>query len=167
MGPGAYKFLADALVIFHICFVGFVLLGGLVALVRRWVMFLHLPCMAWGIYVELSHRICPLTPLENSLRRQGNLATYSGSFVDHYIMPVLYPDGLTARMQVGIACVIITINAVAYGWILYSAVQRRRAGNSAFGDSEVGLPTETPVDGSAEVQTCGLPGLTQPGSEQR
>src|SRR5947209_12817573 len=110
MSPGFYKFLADALVVFHFCFVGFVLLGGLIVLRWRRVKWLHLPAVAWGIFIELSHGICPLTPLENGLRARGGAATYQGGFVDHYIMPVLYPDGLTARMQVMIACVIIGLN---------------------------------------------------------
>lgn len=118
MSPGIYKFLADALVVFHMGFVTFVLVGGAVVLYWRRAMFLHLPAVAWGIYIEISHNICPLTPLENHLRRLGNAATYRGGFVDHYIMPVLYPNGLTHGMQVAIAVIIVVLNAAIYGWIV-------------------------------------------------
>jgi hypothetical protein len=128
MSPGTYKFLADALVVFHICFVGFVLLGGMIVLRWRRAMWLHLPAVAWGIYIELSHNICPLTPLENHLRDWGGAATYQGGFVDHYIMPVLYPNGLTHAMQVEIAVLIVVLNAAAYGWVLAGRrIRARRA----------------------------------------
>ena len=126
MSPGAYKSLADALVVFHISFVGFVLLGGAIVLFWRRAMWLHLPAVAWGIYIELSHNICPLTPLENHLRSLGGTATYQGSFVDHYIMPVLYPSGLTHGMQVAIAAAIVVLNAGVYGWIVAGRRIRER-----------------------------------------
>jgi hypothetical protein len=118
MSPASYKFLADALVVFHMGFVGFVLLGGTIVLRWRRAMGLHLPAVAWGIYIELSHKICPLTPLENHLRALGGAATYQGGFVDHYIMPVLYPNGLTPAMQVAIAVLIGALNGTIYGWII-------------------------------------------------
>src|SRR5688572_5932123 len=95
MSPAWYKFLADAVIVFHFAFVGFVLLGGLLVLRWRRVMWVHLPCVAWGIWIELSHGLCPLTPLENDLRELAGGSTYEGGFVDHYIMPILYPVGLT------------------------------------------------------------------------
>ena len=136
MSPGTYKLLADALVVFHMGFVGFVLLGGTIALRWRRAMWLHLPAVAWGIYIELSHNICPLTPLENHLRRAGGATTYQGGFVDHYIMPVLYPNGLTHAMQVAIAVVIVVLNAVVYGWIIAGRRIRERLARP---------PVETPA----------------------
>jgi len=127
MSPGFYKFLADALVVFHMGFVGFVLLGAAIVLRWRKAMWLHLPAVAWGIYVELSHRLCPLTPLENRLRKWGHAATYQGGFVDHYIMPVLYPHGLTHRMQVALALVIVALNGAAYGWLIAGQIRKRLA----------------------------------------
>ncbi len=137
MSPGFYKFLADALVIFHFTFVGFVLLGALIVLRWRRALWLHLPAVAWGIYIELSHKICPLTPLENRLREHAGIATYQGGFVDHYIMPVLYPDGLTHGMQVALACVIVAINAAAYGWLIASRVRRGRTVPATTGEAGV------------------------------
>jgi len=118
MSPGFFKFLADALVVFHMTFVGFVLFGAVIVLRWRKAIWLHLPAVAWGIFVELSHRICPLTPLENRLRLWGGAATYHGGFVDHYVMPVLYPRGLTHGMQVALAVVIVVLNGAAYGWLI-------------------------------------------------
>src|SRR5687767_3860364 len=128
MSPAWYKFLADAVIVFHFAFVGIVLFGGLLALRWRRVMWAHLPCVAWGIWIELSHGLCPLTPLENDLRELAGRGTYEGGFVDHYIMPILYPEGLTHQTQVAIACLIIAINGGCYGLILwkwYRARQRR------------------------------------------
>jgi hypothetical protein len=126
VNPIIYGYLADAVVVFHFAFVAFVMAGGLLALRWRRVMWLHLPAVAWGIYIELSHGICPLTPLENHLRRMGGEAGYQGGFVDHYIMPVLYPEGLTEGMQVALACLIILINVTCYGVMLYLFLKSRR-----------------------------------------
>jgi hypothetical protein len=109
-----YRFLADALVVFHFAFVGFVIFGGL--LVVRWprMALLHLPAAAWGVFIEWSGLICPLTPLENHLRELGGRAAYSGGFVDHYIMPVLYPDGLTRNIQFVLGAGILLLNITLY-----------------------------------------------------
>ncbi|MDB5294728.1 MAG: rane protein, partial [Phycisphaerales bacterium] len=98
LAPSTYKLLADALVAFHFAFVAFVIGGGLLVLWRRRAMWLHLPAVAWGIWIETSGGICPLTPIENGLRLSAGEAGYEGGFVDHYIMPVLYPAGLTRNL---------------------------------------------------------------------
>ena len=118
--------LADLIVLIHFAFVLFVIFGGLLALRWRRVMWAHLPCVAWGIWIELSHGLCPLTPLENRLREHAGRGTYEGGFVDHYIMPILYPEGLTHNTQVAIACVIIAINGGCYGFILWQWLRSRR-----------------------------------------
>ena len=74
---------------------------------------------AWAVYVELSGTVCPLTPLENSLRASGGLDAYSGDFVARYVFPVLYPEGLTRRAQVGLGILLGAINAIVYGWLLW------------------------------------------------
>lgn len=113
-----FRVLADLVVVVHLAFVLFVVLGGL--LVLRWprAMWLHLPAAAWGVWIELSGGICPLTPLENSLRRSGGLAGYSGGFVERYLLGVLYPDGLTREIQLGLAALVLLVNAAVYGWVL-------------------------------------------------
>jgi uncharacterized protein DUF2784 len=121
-----YRIGADAVVIFHFCFVGFVITGGLLVLRWRRVMWAHLPAVAWGVFIEFSHGLCPLTPLENHLRELGGASAYQGGFVDHYIMPVLYPEGLTARMQVMLGTLILVVNVTCYGFILYRHFASRR-----------------------------------------
>ena len=109
-----YRALADAVLIVHLCFVPFVVLGGLVVL--RWprVAWLHVPAVLWGIYIELSGRICPLTPLENSLRERGGESGYTGGFIEHYITALIYPDGLTStRSRSCLASLVFAVNATA------------------------------------------------------
>lgn len=116
------RVLADAVVLLHLAFIAFALLGGFLALRWRWLPWLHLPALAWGAWVELSGSICPLTPLENHLRAQAGLATYGGDFMGQYLLPVIYPAGLTRETQFVLAAVLVATNALAYGmwWRLRS-----------------------------------------------
>jgi len=110
-----WSLLADAVVVLHFGFTAFVILGGF--LTWRWprIAWLHLPALAWGCWVELSSRICPLTPLENSLRVRGGEAGYSGGFLAHYLHGLLYPPALTPHVQWVLAGLLLGINALAYG----------------------------------------------------
>ena len=114
-----YAYLADGLVVLHFAFTAFVIFGGF--LTWRWppVAFAHLPALAWGCWVEVSHSICPLTPLENHWRALGDEAGYSGGFLAHYLVAVLYPPGLTWHIQWALAAVLLALNAIAYGglWV--------------------------------------------------
>ena len=158
MSPAWYKFLADAVIVFHFAFVGFVLLGGLFVLRWRRVMWVHLPCVAWGIWIELSHGLCPLTPLENDLRLKAGVDTYQGGFVDHYIMPVLYPEGLTHETQVAIACVIIAINGACYGWILWRKFRARRGTPAAAAPTVPAASSDAaPADARAVTRAADEP----------
>lgn len=116
-----YRVLADLVVILHLGFVLFVALGGLLAL--RWprAAWLHLPAAIWGAGIEFVQGICPLTPLENHLRRLGGEEGYSGGFVEHYVLPVLYPAGLGHGVQLGLGIFVVALNAV-----IYTVVLRRR-----------------------------------------
>jgi hypothetical protein len=118
-------FLAGLIVVLHIAFVVFATLGGVLAI--RWprIAWVHVPCAAWAAFVEFSGRICPLTPLENALRRRAGLDLYSGDFVANYVFPLLYPEGLTRDAQVVIGSFVVALNVAAYGWVL--ARRRRRA----------------------------------------
>jgi hypothetical protein len=113
-----YQVLADLVVLLHFAFVAFAVLGGL--LVLRWprLAWLHLPAVAWVAYIEFYQHYCPLTPLENRLRDQAGLDTYSGGFIDHYIMPLIYPPGLTPGIQLALGVILalsyIVIYAVAW-----------------------------------------------------
>lgn len=114
-----WRLAADALVLVHLAFILFVMLGGL--LVWRWPRLcgLHLPAVAWGIVVEALHLTCPLTPWENQLRRAAGDAGYTGSFVEHYLLPVIYPAGLTPQIQLVLAALVVLVNASVYGVLLW------------------------------------------------
>jgi hypothetical protein len=118
-----YRILADAVVLLHFCFVVFVVLGGLVVLRRPRLAWVHVPAAVWGILIEFAGWICPLTPLENSLRRRGGEAGYEGGFVEHYVTALMYPEGLTREMQWLLGGLVLALNVAVYGYLL----ARRRA----------------------------------------
>jgi hypothetical protein len=119
-----YRALADLVLVVHLTFVLFVVLGGL--LVLRWprAAWLHIPAAVWGVLIEYTGWICPLTPLENSFRARGGEAGYTGGFIEHYIQPVLYPAGLTRSTQVVLGSCVLLVNLAAYG-IVVSRMKRR------------------------------------------
>lgn len=110
----SYRLLANTVVVFHFAVVVFVISGGLLALRWRRVAWVHLPVAAWVVFAECFHRICPLTYLENWLRERGGADAYRTDFVSHYILPVLYPEGLTDRMQLILGALILVTNLVLY-----------------------------------------------------
>jgi hypothetical protein len=111
-------FLADVTVVFHAAFVVFVVLGGL--LVPRWprVAWLHLPAAAWGVWIEFAGWVCPLTPLENWLRSQSGGPAYASSFIEHYLLPVLYPAALSREIQYALGTGVLLVNLVIYAAVL-------------------------------------------------
>ncbi len=109
-----YPLLANLVLLLHLAFVLFVLLGGLFALRWRWMPWLHLPAAAWGAAVELLGLPCPLTPLENQLRRAAGDAGYTGGFIEHYLLPLLYPAELTPEVQWLLAGVVVVFNLIVY-----------------------------------------------------
>jgi len=113
-----YRGLADLVLVIHLAFVFFVVLGGLLVLRWPWVAFLHIPAAIWGVLIEYTGGICPLTPLENSLRQSGGQAGYSGGFIQHYIQPVLYPAGLTRGTQLLLGSLALLVNLAAYGLVV-------------------------------------------------
>jgi len=110
-----YALLADAIVLLHFGFLLFVVFGGLLVLRWRGIAWLHLPASAWGVFVELYLHYCPLTPLENRLRAEAGLLTYGGGFIDHYIVPVIYPPGLTPARQALLGIALLTGYVLVYG----------------------------------------------------
>ena len=118
MSPGAYRLLADAALILHLGFVLFVLFGGLFVLRRPWIAWIHVPTAVWGVLVEFGGWICPLTPLENSLRERSGLAPYSGDFVEYYLLMLLYPLHLTRLDQVFLGTMVFAVNGVIYWFIV-------------------------------------------------
>lgn len=121
-----YRLLADAIVLLHFAFVAFAVAGGALAL--RWprIAWLHLPAALWAAAVEFMGWICPLTPLENALRAAGGASGYGGDFVAHYLLPVLYPAGLTRTTQMALGAIVVAANLAIYLWI-WRRHQRRTA----------------------------------------
>lgn len=122
-----FRILADATVVVHLAFVLFVLLGGLLVARWGWVAWAHLPAAAWGAWVELAGRVCPLTPLENWLRQQGGAPTYAASFVEHYLVPVLYPPALSRGLQCGLGGLVLAVNTAVYLFVLRHRTRWPRA----------------------------------------
>ena len=122
-----YRLAADAVLLLHLAFVVFVALGGF--LVVRWpkLAWAHLPAVAWAALVEFSGWICPLTPLEIALRHGAGDAAYTGDFVEHYIVALLYPESLTRDMQIKLGIAVVLLNAVIYGVVLRRQHRRQRA----------------------------------------
>ena len=117
--------LADLVLAVHAAFVLFVVLGGLPALRWRWVARLHVPAFLWGAWVSLAGWVCPLTPLENRLRRQAGGAGYEGTFLEQYVVPILYPAGLTREIQIGLGVAVLLLNGVVY-WVWWRRRDRGR-----------------------------------------
>lgn len=119
--------LADVLVVVHLLFVFFVVAGGFFLL--RWprLAWLQLPAAVWGAFIEFSGWVCPLTPLENRLRALGGGSGYSGGFVERYLLPVLYPEHLTAPTQHMLGAIVIAVNLLAYA-LAYRKWRRPRSG---------------------------------------
>ena len=117
----AFRIAADIVVIVHAAFVLFVLFGAV--LTFRWprVAWWHLPAAAWGALIEFAGWVCPLTPLENRLRLLGGERGYGGGFVEHYVLPILYPPGLTRTLQLILGTGVVILNVAAY-----TAIWRRR-----------------------------------------
>ncbi len=114
-----YLVAADAVLVIHLAFILFALFGAAFAIRWRWFPVLHLPAATWGFFVELTGRICPLTYLENYLRIKDGQAGYTTSFIEYYLMPVIYPAGLTREGQFVLAAVVVVINAAIYGWVFH------------------------------------------------
>ena len=125
-----WRVLADGVVVLHLAFVAFVIFGGFIA--WRWpkALLAHLPALAWGIWVELSGQLCPLTGLENYLRQLAGESGYRGGFISHYLLTVLYPPGLTRPDQWGLAALLVALNALAYGRVLRRLARAPRAGTA-------------------------------------
>lgn len=123
-----YRLAADAVVLLHLAFTVFVVVGGFLA--WRWPRLagVHVPAAVWGALIEFMGWVCPLTPLENHFRRLAGEAGYSGGFLEHYVIPVLYPRGLTPTIQVILGAVVVLVNGYAYS--VYFRRRRQRAGTS-------------------------------------
>ncbi len=120
-----YQALADVIVLVHLGFVVFAALGGF--LVLRWTRcaWIHIPSVAWAAWIEFAGWICPLTPLENWLREKAGEVDYSGGFIEHYIIPLLYPTALTRELQITLGILVLVINFAIYAWVIHRSFTRK------------------------------------------
>lgn len=121
-----HALLADAVLVLHGLFILWVLCGGIAVIARPWWAWLHLPAVAWAVWISWSGSICPLTPLEQGLRRAAGQAGYEGGFIEHYLTAAIYPQGLTPSLQMLFGAVVLAINLALYGVALARAARRRR-----------------------------------------
>ncbi len=120
-----YRLAADAVLLLHLAFIAFVVLGAALAARWPWLPLVHLPAAAWGVFVEITGRLCPLTSAENHLRAQAGQSGYAESFIEHYLLSIIYPAGLTREIQWGLAATVVTINVAIYAWLFLRANKRR------------------------------------------
>lgn len=113
-------------VIVHFAFIVWVVTGGFLAIKWCWAAWLHLPALVWGVLLEWYGWICPLTPLENELRANRGLSGYDGGFIEYYLIPVIYPEGLTPEIQVGLAVGLVIVNLIAYGFVIRGYFQNKQ-----------------------------------------
>jgi hypothetical protein len=120
-----YRIAADAVLLLHLAFILFVVVGGLLVLQWPRLALLHLPAVVWGVTVEFLHLICPLTPLENRLRLAAGEQGYDGGFIEHYLVPLIYPAGLTPGIQLWLGTLVLLLNLVPYGLLLNRLLRSR------------------------------------------
>jgi hypothetical protein len=118
-----YRLAADAVVVLHLLFIVFVMFGGILALRWKWLIALHVPAVVWGMSVEFFHLYSPLTPLENLLRAKAGEGGYAGGFVEHYLIALIYPVGLTPAIQVWLGASVLLVNLLVYG-VLFRRCRR-------------------------------------------
>ena len=112
-----YELFANLTLIIHLIFILFVIFGGLLFFIFSKIIYIHLPAVLWGIYIELNNSVCPLTYLENWFLYKGELTTYSNNFINNYLIPIIYPEGLTNEIQIYLGISLIVINVLIYGFI--------------------------------------------------
>ena len=112
-----YELFAYLTLIAHLIFILFVIFGGMLFFIYSKIIYIHLPALLWGIYIELTNSVCPLTYLENWFLHKGDLSTYSNDFISNYIFPIIYPEGLTSEIQIYLGITLTVINILIYGLI--------------------------------------------------
>jgi hypothetical protein len=118
-----YQVLADLVVALHFAFVLFSVFGAFLIFKWKRCAWIHIPCVAWAGLIELAGWVCPLTPLENWLRGKSGIGGYGSGFIEHYVLPVLYPAALTRELQITLGVSVLAVNLVIYGWLFYCTVK--------------------------------------------
>ena len=120
-----YRALADLVLVLHLGFIAFVVAGGLLTLRWRWAPLVHLPAAVWAVFVEVSGGVCPITPLENALRRAAGASGYPGGFIEHYLVPAIYPAALSSSVQLVLAGLVLVANALVYSVVWWRRRKER------------------------------------------
>lgn len=120
-----YLALADATLALHLAFILFACLGALLAPKWRWIPWLQLPAAAWGVFVEVTGRLCPLTALENYFRERAGESAYGGDCLNHYLSATIYPEGLTQNIQYVLGTLVLIMNVSVYAWLLHRRARHR------------------------------------------
>jgi hypothetical protein len=126
-----YHALSNLVLLVHLVFVLFVVLGGFLVLKWKSLAWIHVPAFLWGAFIEFAGWVCPLTPLETWLREKGGGHGYQTDFIEYYILPLLYPTTLTRSSQMFLGLFVACVNLVLYGWILSRIAQKQSIGNSS------------------------------------
>ena len=129
-----YQALSNIVLLSHLAFVLFVVLGGFLVLKWKSLAWLHVPAFLWGALIELAGWVCPLTPLENWLREKGSGLVYRTDFIEHHILSLLYPTTLTRSSQIFLGLFVLSLNLGLYGWILWRTAPKKARGNSSSHD---------------------------------
>ena len=119
-----YELFANLTLIIHLIFILFVIFGGLLFFIFSKIIYIHLPAVLWGIYIELNNSICPLTYIENWFLLKGELTTYSNDFINNYLFPIIYPEGLTSEIQIYFGISLIVFNIFIYG-LIYNKLNKQ------------------------------------------
>ena len=114
-----YSLLADLIILLHFMFILFVLCGGLLVLKWKWLIFIHIPAPIYGILIEIESWVCPLTPLEVHFKMKAGESIYQGGFVEHYLIPIIYPPGLNRTIQIILAAMVLILNIIIYTMVFY------------------------------------------------
>ena len=122
-----YRILADTVLVIHLGFILFAVAGGFLVLWRKAIAWLHIPAVAWAALIEFEGWVCPLTPLEVWARLRAGETGYSGGFIEHYLLPVVYPVALTREVQFALGALVLIVNALVYGWLIGRKLQRKGA----------------------------------------
>jgi len=131
MNSMIYNILSNLVVIVHLLFILFVCLGALLVLKWPKLVWIHIPAALWGVVVEYLNMYCPLTPLENYFRHLGGTETYKTDFIDQYIIPLIYPEVLTRNLQIILGSIVLVLNFVIYGFIIYQKLRQKSVDDQA------------------------------------
>lgn len=122
-----FHLLADIVVFAHLLYIVFVTVGGFLLLKWKRLIWIHVPAVIWAVLIEFANWYCPLTPLENWFRKTGGMHGYQSGFIEHYILPLIYPAVLTRELQVIIGLFVLIVNLGIYGWIIYRLIKKKSA----------------------------------------